>query len=397
MVKKSVNVSADDSIQFIHMADTHLGYFRYPKGDEDGVNQRMMDFHEAFLQSVDKAIAAKPDFIIHAGDIVDTHNPPNRSREIMAEGISRIHKAGIPLIVLSGTHDTPKIKRDINLFKLFKYDNVYMMSEPDQITLNIKGKTINIYGVPYSYDFEEMKTWFNDTMAEELDKDAYNILVLHCDIGGVDKLKFSDKLLVLPDNIGDRYDYVAMGHFHSYYHWGNKSNVVFAGATERKNYDEIGEDRYIHKVTMSKGKEVALESIQLDIRPMAKIFVDLSEVADIEMAYKIIEKSVRQNKDALLDGVILPIILRCNFVLYQALNMPYIKGLFPNAFWCEPSWENVNETKKDNAVTDLSGDLLGEWKNYIDKMESDKAEKKWHYGEGDSFLKRAMEANNDSN
>jgi hypothetical protein len=45
----------------------------------------------------------------------------------------------------------------------------------------------------------------------------------------------------------------------------------------------------------------------------------------------------------------------------------------------------------------LSGDLLGEWKNYIDKMESDKAEKKWYYGEGDSFLKRAMEANNDSN
>ena len=385
-----------EAVSFIHMGDSHLGYFRYPKGDVNGINQRMMDFHNVFLQAVDKAIAAKPDFIIHAGDIVDSSNPPNRSREVMAEGLYKVYKANIPLIVLSGTHDTPKTKRDINPFNLFKYDDIHMITGPEKVVIDVNGKKVNVYGVPYSYDFEEMRMWFDETEAEQLDEDAYNILVMHCDIGEVDKLKYSDRLITLPDNIGDRFDYVALGHFHSYHHWKGKKNVVFAGATERKNYDEIGEDRYIHKVEMSKGSEVKIDNIKLDIRPMAKIIVDLSKVSDIEEAYKAIKKSAKKSVESSLDGVILPIVLKCRFDLWKSLNMPYIKGLFPNAFWCDPSWDNIGEVKVENVSSDISGNILNEWQKWIDGAESDKEVKKWCYVEGTKFLGKAIEAN-DSN
>ena len=383
------------SVSFVHVSDSHLGHFRFPKSDVNGVNQRMMDFHNAFLQSIDKAIAQEPDFIIHSGDIIDSYNPPNRSREVMAEGLSRLHAACIPTVVLSGTHDTPKTRRDINAFNLFKYSNIYMITEPDRIDMEINDNKVCVYGIPYSFDFDEMKSWIDTTLHEELDKDAFNILVLHCDIAGVDKLKYSSHLITLPDNIGDRYDYVALGHFHSYYKWNDKKNVIFAGATERKNFDEVGEDRYIHKVILDKKSGADISSVVLDIRPMVKLVVDLREVSDVETAYKSIKKSAKKEKECYVDGVMLSIVLQCKFDLWKGLNISYIKNMFGNAFWVDPVREKTEDVVVNNMSLNIAGSITNEWGKWIDKSKEDKEMKKWYFESGKRFLERAIE--NDTN
>src|SRR3989344_4916143 len=178
-------------INFIHWSDSHLGYFRFGRTDVAGVNQRMLDFHDAFNKSVDLIIKAKPDFTIHSGDLFESYHPPNRSRDIAIDALEKLNEAGVPTIILSGTHDIPKIKRDTHVFDSVtrhQLKNIYMVKAPDKIDLTFGDERVAIYCVPYSPNFEEMKAWFIDTVSESKGEDAFNILVLHCDIAGAFKI-----------------------------------------------------------------------------------------------------------------------------------------------------------------------------------------------------------------
>ena len=77
-------------MQFIHMADTHLGYRQY------GLSERENDFFEVFDQAIDEVVAEHPDFVIHSGDLFEYSRPPTKALLTAQNGMLRLKNEKIP-------------------------------------------------------------------------------------------------------------------------------------------------------------------------------------------------------------------------------------------------------------------------------------------------------------
>ena len=89
--------------------DAHLGRSYYPFTTESGVNQREFDFERSFEAAVDLALAQHPDVVIWLGDVFDHPRPTYRSFRVVQRALARIRDHGVPAVVISGNHDTPRL------------------------------------------------------------------------------------------------------------------------------------------------------------------------------------------------------------------------------------------------------------------------------------------------
>ncbi|MDI6655170.1 MAG: DNA repair exonuclease, partial [Candidatus Hydrothermarchaeota archaeon] len=86
-------------MRFAHLADTHLGYRQY------NLDEREEDFYAAFHEAIDKIIAAKCDFVVHAGDLFDEPRPHVRAMVEVRKALDKLHESGIPVLTIPGNHD----------------------------------------------------------------------------------------------------------------------------------------------------------------------------------------------------------------------------------------------------------------------------------------------------
>ena len=63
----------------------------------------------AFTRAVELALAQSPDLMVWLGDIFDHPRPTYRSYRIAQKALLRIREHGIPLVVITGNHDTPRL------------------------------------------------------------------------------------------------------------------------------------------------------------------------------------------------------------------------------------------------------------------------------------------------
>jgi len=90
------------------IGDAHLGRSYLPYTVE-GVNRRELDFEESFEAAVKLALAQEPDLLIWLGDIFDHPAPHYRSFRVVQRALSTIREHGLPAVVISGNHDTPRL------------------------------------------------------------------------------------------------------------------------------------------------------------------------------------------------------------------------------------------------------------------------------------------------
>jgi len=91
------------------LGDAHLGRSYYSYTTSDGFNQRERDFEESFTRAVELALAQSPDLVVWLGDIFDHPRPTYRSYRIAQRALVRIRDHGVPLVVITGNHDTPRL------------------------------------------------------------------------------------------------------------------------------------------------------------------------------------------------------------------------------------------------------------------------------------------------
>src|SRR5215218_6335084 len=91
------------------LGDAHLGRSYYSYTTPDGFNQRERDFEESFTRAVELALAQSPDLVAWLGDIFDHPRPTYRSYRIAQRALVRIREHGVPLVVITGNHDTPRL------------------------------------------------------------------------------------------------------------------------------------------------------------------------------------------------------------------------------------------------------------------------------------------------
>ena len=91
------------------VGDAHLGRSYYPVTTSEGVNQCERDFELAFEAAIDAALAQDPDLVVWLGDVFDHPRPTYRSFRVAQRGLARIREHGVPAVVISGNHDTPRL------------------------------------------------------------------------------------------------------------------------------------------------------------------------------------------------------------------------------------------------------------------------------------------------
>lgn len=212
-----------------HLADLHLGYRAYHRLAPGGINIRERDVAQAFRAAIDRLIELKPQLIVIAGDVFHSARPSNASIADAFRQFARLSAAlpGSYTVMIAGDHDSPRLVETGNILRLFAEIPRFIVIDQDARSVAIQELSANVLGVPHpalveNYDYAP------DGEA------AVNVLMLHGSYS-------EEKLLELHDYGGhyfdvadlhpERWDYVALGHYHKY--TGLAPNMYYAGAIER--------------------------------------------------------------------------------------------------------------------------------------------------------------------
>ena len=114
-------------MKILHVADTHLGYSAYYKVASDGLNQREVDVYNSFRQFIDYAVENTPDLIVHCGDLFDGVRPTNSAISFTIQQFLRLSEEKIPIVIISGNHETPKLRETGSVFEFLSTLKVYTL------------------------------------------------------------------------------------------------------------------------------------------------------------------------------------------------------------------------------------------------------------------------------
>ncbi len=234
---------------------------------EEGVNQREIDIYDAFTQCIDYAVETKPDLMLHAGDLFDSVRPTNRAITVAFQQILRLSKENIPFVVISGNHETPKLKETGNIFTIFEHlDYVYPIHKNryETVSLKIKDETVVIHAIPQCQNPEEFETNFKKI---QVDKTVdFNVLIAHGAVEGIKEFKMNEfnELFIPIKNLREDFDYVALGHYHLFTKL--QKNAFYAGSTEHLSFTEANTQKGFLEVNL--GKKLTHRFIPLKTRVM---------------------------------------------------------------------------------------------------------------------------------
>ncbi len=333
--------------RIFHVADTHIGYSAYRKMDEaSGLNQREVDTYAAFRQFIDCAVNEKPDAVLHAGDLFDSVRPTNRAISFALTQILRLSEAGIPFVVISGNHETPRLKETGSVFSLFEhipgvyvvYKNMYELVELDGIT---------IHAVPHCEDIEREKDRIeigNEGEGEN-EGEVFNLAMLHAGIsaGGKTEPAFMmgeiNEQIVSIDNLLDKgLDYIALGHYHRCTKVAD--NAYYSGSTERFSFNEVADTKGFLDVQLHKDRTV-VKFRPLHIREMVDLEPVVCDGLNAQELTQVIKTRINNCHP---DGKIVRLkVLGIPFHVYHALDFDEFKRLTRNAVHFELRYEFKRE------------------------------------------------------
>jgi DNA repair exonuclease SbcCD nuclease subunit len=275
-------------MKILHMADTHLGYSAYRKLTEDGMNQREIDIYNSFKQCIDYAVKSKPDLILHAGDLFDSVRPTNRAITVALEQVIRLSNEKIPFVVISGNHETPKLKETGNIFKIFEHlDHIYPIydNKYETIPFEIKGKKIIIHAVPHC----QKKEGFIDNL-KKITPDSsadFNVFIAHGAVTGIKEFKMNEfnELFIPTEALSKDFDYIALGHYHNY--TKIVENAFYSGSSERLTFAEADGKKGCIEIELE--PKTRYKFIEIDTRHM----IDVASINCLNLSIEDITKKIQ--------------------------------------------------------------------------------------------------------
>lgn len=328
--------------RIFHVADTHIGYSAYRKIDEaTGLNQREVDTYDAFTHVVECALEDRPDVIVHAGDLFDSVRPTNRAISFALEQLLRLSEARIPFVVISGNHETPRLKETGSVFSLFEhiphiypvYGDTYEVVELGDLT---------IHAIPHCADIEAEK---KRMVIEHTDHSGFHVALLHAIVlgSGLPTFmmgEFNEQTVGIDDLTG--FDYLALGHYHTCTRV--RADAYYAGSTERFSFNEVRDEKGFLDVTLTESSDPEVRFRPLQIRPMA----DLEPVVCTGLDAHAIEEAITGRiKESQPDNKVVRLkVLDIPMHVYHSLDFDELKRLTRSAIHFELKYE----FRKDNEL-----------------------------------------------
>lgn len=283
-------------MKILHTSDWHLGKMVMVQSMLD--DQRYF-IENIFLKALDEY---RPDVIVLAGDIFDQSIAPIPAIELLEETLYAVASRKIPLIAISGNHDSPE--RLIPAARLLRSSGIYLANSIDDLLEPIDitaadGSRARFFCLPYfdlsmARNFTRIDKLKNvgeaydalfDMASEKLADDCPNILVTHCTVVGAVTCESESAVSVggaqqVSSDIFSRFDLTCLGHIHSPQRGGG--NARYSGAPLRYSFDRNERDKCMLLYDTQNGMSVTeIPIVPLhEMRVVKGRFKELKDVPD---------------------------------------------------------------------------------------------------------------------
>jgi exonuclease SbcD len=224
-------------MRLVHLADLHLGYRQYQRQTAAGLNQREADVAAAFRKAIDSVIELRPDLIVIAGDVFHAVRPTNPAILAAYTHFTRLVQM-LPdtiIVMVAGNHDIPRTTETGCLLRLFSSLGIIVVDSEEK-RISFPDRDLHVFAVP---DGIRPRPRFEPDPSMR-----YNVLVMHDEVEGVIN-RFGSLVerpamdLSLKELAPDRWDYVALGHYHVYHEVA--PNAFYSGSIEYASTNVWGE------------------------------------------------------------------------------------------------------------------------------------------------------------
>jgi exonuclease SbcD len=293
-------------LKLVHLSDLHLGFRQYERLTPTGINQREADVAGTFRRAIDLVIALRPEVVLIAGDVFHHVRPGNPAIIAAFRQFARL-TASLPnvrIVMVAGNHDAPKTSETGCILKLFtELDRVYVVDHrPDRV--DFPDLHLAILAVPDAIGSVDSVQFVPDSAFR------YNVLLLHGEMQGllpqqVGAADPSTVVLPLERLHAERWDYVALGHYHVYREIA--PNAFYAGSLDYTSSNTWGELKEEARGRLSgKGfieRDLATGEHRFHHVAPARLFVDLSPITARGLTAVEIDSAIRSAVESCPGGI----------------------------------------------------------------------------------------------
>jgi DNA repair exonuclease SbcCD nuclease subunit len=345
-------------MRILHFSDSHLGYGLGSRLSLRGINQREEDLTAAFRWAVDRALESPPDLVIHSGDLFDDVRPGNRVIKSALDAVRALSGAGIETVLISGNHDTPRLRETGSIFALFEgFKHVHPVYKGECEQVEAGGALVHC--VPHSNNIQ------GEAMRIEPEEGRVNIAVFHAGVESLAEFRNHEMGETIVPDAALRYDldYVALGHYHR--HMKVKENAWYAGSTERLSFAEAEWPKGLAEVELGNGA-FRVKHVPGPSRPMFNLRVDCRGLDAKEAAKGCEETVARRVPEEKLDGAMIRLVLdSIPAAALRALDQRALKALAPDALVFKIDARQAEDEGAGVRGAEPFGDLASEWSRFL--------------------------------
>jgi exonuclease SbcD len=371
-------------MRFVHISDTHLGADGFSrKSSPSGYNQREEDICNSFQSAVDQIVNLKPDFVLHTGDLFHSVRPTNRIINFAVRQILRIVNLRIPMVIISGNHDTPKQRTVGSVFSFFEvlspylhlvYKNQYELVELDRVAIHAIPHCLN----QEDFGNEVAKIEIGGGLPPADRRGEFNILMLHGVVAGIPEFSMGELAeQEIPSSYLEMpFDYVALGHYHRFCQVAPR--VYYAGSTERLSMSELGQEKGFVEVelkTSADGSPPSAVHRPLSIQPRfhhvpTRDMIELPQIdarsLDQEQVLQEVEKRI-QSED-IEEKIVRLKVMDIPEHIYNSLDFRALADLKSKAFHFDLRFKRGEEKAKGQAGETSIGKLNVEFAKFLSQI-----------------------------
>ena len=291
-------------LEFLHLADLHLGYRQY------GHLERFHDFGRAFLHAVDYALAHHIPLVLISGDLFHKSAIDPATLLQAVDGLRRLRQAGTVVTAVAGNHDRARYRDRLSWLHLLNELDYLRLLAPafadsrvllERCTSDGGAYTdldnLRVFGLPYlgastRSVLAELPAALEQARQEGV---GYVILMAHLGLegempgvpGGIPEALLSP--------LKEHVDYLALGHWHKpferdgwIYNPGSPENCSLAEAHWRGGFYHV-------VVGESVGSKHEARHVEYTGRPFVRLAVRVDDCSTPDALYDAVRQLLHQH------------------------------------------------------------------------------------------------------